>query len=199
MKNILLILIVCTFSSFTTQAQTEMSGKSLLGGLRARQIGPATMSGRISDIEVVNRKTTILYVGTAGGGVWKSVSAGANFRPVFDDYTMSIGKVTLDQNHPDTVWVGTGEPWVRNSVGVGTGLYKSVNGGTSWEFMGLKDSEHISDIIIHPKNGNVVYVAAQGHLWNANAERGVFKTTDGGKTWNKILFIDENTGSSLTL
>ena len=194
MKNKLLILIACSLSVITARSQTEMSGKSLLGGLRARQIGPATMSGRISDIEVVNRKSTILYVGTAGGGVWKSVSAGANFRPVFDDYTMSIGKITLDQNHPDTVWVGTGEPWVRNSVGVGTGLYKSVNGGTSWEFMGLKDSEHISDIVIHPKNGNVVYVGAQGHLWNANAERGVFKTTDGGKTWNKILYIDENTG-----
>ncbi len=171
-----------------------MSGKSLLGGLRARHIGPATMSGRIADIEVVNRKPTIIYVGTAGGGVWKSVSAGANFRPVFDDYTMSIGKVTLDQNHPDTVWVGTGEPWVRNSVGIGTGLYKTVNGGTSWDFMGLKDSEHISDIIIHPKDGNTVYVGAQGHLWNANAERGVFKTTDGGKSWNKVLYIDENTG-----
>ena len=194
MKNKILFLIFFTFFASASSAQTEMSGKSLLGGLRARHIGPATMSGRIADIEVVNRKSTIIYVGTAGGGVWKSVSAGANFRPVFDDYTMSIGKVTLDQNHPDTVWVGTGEPWVRNSVGIGTGLYKTVNGGTSWDFMGLKDSEHISDIIIHPKDGNTVYVGAQGHLWNANAERGVFKTTDGGKTWNKVLYIDENTG-----
>lgn len=193
MKNTLLIILACLCFA-RIQAQTEMSGKALLGGLRARHIGPATMSGRIADIEVVNRKPTIIYVGAAGGGVWKSVSAGADFRPVFDDYTMSIGKVTLDQNHPDTVWVGTGEPWVRNSVSVGNGVYKTVNGGTSWEFMGLKDTEHISDIIIHPKNGNTVYVGAQGHLWNANAERGVFKTTDGGKTWNKILYIDENTG-----
>jgi photosystem II stability/assembly factor-like uncharacterized protein len=177
-------------------AQTDISGKALLSGLRARHIGPAVMSGRISDIEVVNKKPTIIYVGTAGGGVWKSVSAGASFRPIFDDYTMSIGKVTLDQNHPDTVWVGTGEPWVRNSVGVGTGLYKTVNGGTSWEFVGLKDSEHISDIIINPKDGNTVYVAVQGHLWNANTERGVFKTTDGGKTWTKVLYIDENTGAA---
>src|SRR5258708_1540997 len=190
----LFITILLFPACFSALAQSEISGKALLGGLRARQIGPATMSGRIADIEVVNRKPTIIYVGAAGGGVWKSISAGANFRPVFDDYAMSIGKITLDQNHPDTVWVGTGEPWVRNSVGVGTGLYKSVNGGTSWEFMGLKDSEHISDIIIHPKNSNMVYVGAQGHLWNANAERGVFKTMDGGKTWNKILYIDENTG-----
>ncbi len=194
MKTRILVLVACTFSTLSIYAQTEMSGKALLGGLRARHIGPATMSGRISDIEVVNRKPMIIYVGSASGGVWKSVSAGANFRPVFDDYTMSIGKVTLDQSHPDTVWVGTGESWVRNSVSVGTGVYKSVNGGTTWELMGLKDSEHISDIIIHPKNGNTVYVGAQGHLWNANAERGVFKTTDGGKTWNKILYIDENTG-----
>lgn len=194
MKKILIGLFVCIVFVQIGQAQTELSGKALLGGLRARQIGPATMSGRISDIEVVNRKPTIIYVGTASGGVWKSISAGANFRPVFDDYTMSIGKVTLDQKHPDTVWVGTGEPWVRNSVSVGTGVYKSVNGGTNWEFMGLKDSERISDILIHPGNGNVVYVGAQGHLWNANSERGVYKTVDGGKTWERILFVDENTG-----
>lgn len=175
-------------------AAQELSGKAILGGLRARHIGPAVMSGRISDIEVVNRKPTIMYIGTAGGGVWKTVSAGATFRPIFDDYTMSIGKITLDQRHPDTVWVGTGEPWVRNSVGVGTGIYKTVNGGTSWEHMGLKDTEHISDILIDPRDGNVVYVGAQGHLWNANTERGVFKTTDGGKTWNRILYVDENTG-----
>jgi photosystem II stability/assembly factor-like uncharacterized protein len=194
MKKLLSTIALAAVSFFCADAQTEMSGKALLGGLRARHIGPATMSGRISDIEVVNRKPTIIYVGTASGGVWKSTSAGANLRPIFDDYTMSIGKVTLDQNHPDTVWVGTGEPWVRNSVSVGTGVYKSVNGGTSWESMGLKDSEHISDILIHPKNGNIVYVAAQGHLWNANSERGVYKTTDGGKTWERILFIDDNTG-----
>ena len=194
MKNKLLLLIAFGFTSLASNAQTEMSGKALLGGLRARHIGPATMSGRISDIEVVNRKPTIIYVGTASGGVWKSVSAGASFRPIFDDYTMSIGKVTLDQKHPDTVWVGTGEPWVRNSVSVGTGVYKSMNGGTSWESVGLKDSEHISDIIINPNDGNTVYVGAQGHLWNANTERGVFKTTDGGKTWNRILYVDENTG-----
>jgi photosystem II stability/assembly factor-like uncharacterized protein len=172
----------------------EMSGKTLLGGLRARSIGPASMSGRIADIDVVNKKPEVIYVGTAGGGVWKSISAGASFRPVFDDYSQSIGKVTIDQRHPDTVWVGTGEPWVRNSVGVGTGVYKTLNGGTSWEFVGLKDSEHISDIIIHPMDGNIVYVGAQGKLWGPGEERGVFKTTDGGKTWTKILYIDENTG-----
>jgi photosystem II stability/assembly factor-like uncharacterized protein len=190
--NILVgFLMMVAASAF---AQTELSGKALLGGLRARSIGPAVMSGRISDIEVSVKKPELIYVGTAGGGLWKSISGGANLRPVFDDYTMSIGKVTIDQQHPDTVWVGTGEPWVRNSVGVGTGLYKSVNGGVNWEFMGFKESEHISDIHVHPKDPNIVYVAVQGQLWSANAERGLFKTTDGGKTWNKILYIDENTG-----
>lgn len=166
----------------------------MLGDLRARSIGPAIMSGRIADIDVVNKKPQVIWVGTAGGGVWKSISGGASFRPVFDDYTQVIGKVTIDQKHPDTVWVGTGEPWVRNSVGVGNGVYKTYNGGTSWEFVGLKDSERISDIIIDPRDGNTVYVGAQGKLWSANQERGVFKTTDGGKTWNKVLYIDENTG-----
>ncbi len=190
-----LITIITLLSSWCmVNAQTEISGQALLGGLRARSVGPAIMSGRISDIDVVNKKPTIVWVGTASGGLWKSVSAGATFRPVFDDYTMSIGKVTIDQNHPDTVWVGTGEPWVRNSVSVGTGVYKTTNGGTSWEFMGLKESERISDILVDPTDGNTVYVGVQGKLWGPNEERGVFKTTDGGKTWNKILYIDENTG-----
>lgn len=193
MKRIV-ILITLLASTVNSWSQTEISGKALFNGIRARQIGPSVMSGRISDIDVVTNKPQIIYVGTAGGGVWKSISAGANFRPVFDEYTMSIGKITIDQHHPDTVWVGTGEPWVRNSVGVGTGLYRTTNGGTSWEFMGLKDSEHISDIQIDSRNSNVVYVGVQGHLWGPNAERGVFKTTDGGKTWNKVLYIDENTG-----
>ena len=188
------VLVTLILTGATAFAQSDLSGKALLGGLRARSIGPAVMSGRITDIEVSNKKPELIYVGTAGGGLWKSISSGANLRPVFDDYTMSIGKVTIDQLRPDTVWVGTGEPWVRNSVGVGTGLYRSVNGGTNWEFMGFKDSEHISDIHIHPKDPNVVYVAVQGKLWSSNTERGLFKTSDGGKTWSKILYIDENTG-----
>ena len=190
----LLVVFLISVLTFQVRAQSDLSGKALFGGLRARSIGPAAMSGRISDIEISRKKPELIYVGTAGGGLWKSISAGVNFRPVFDEYTMSIGKVTLDQKHPDTVWVGTGEPWVRNSVGVGTGLYKTTNGGTNWEYVGLKDSEHISDIIIHPSDGNVVYVAVQGQLWSPNTERGLFKTTDGGKTWSKIFYIDENTG-----
>ncbi|MCU0358273.1 MAG: hypothetical protein MUE95_11905, partial [Cyclobacteriaceae bacterium] len=177
MKKIITLLF-CGAWALTSLAQSELSGKALLGGLRARNIGPATMSGRITDIDVVQGKPEIIYVGTAGGGVWKSVSGGTTFRPVFDDYAQSIGKVTIDQSNPETIWVGTGESWVRNSVGIGTGLYKSTNGGTSWDLVGLADSEHISDILVHPKDGNIVYVGVQGHLWNANSERGIYKTTD---------------------
>lgn len=197
MKNLCLALVAtaaCGTSVFS-QGQ-QLSGDDLFGALRARQIGPATMSGRISDIDVVESDPTIIYVGSAGGGVWKSQSGGTSFRPVFDDHTMSIGKVTIDQHHPDTVWVGTGEPWVRNSVSVGTGIYKTTNGGTRWEFKGLPDSERISDIVIDPRNPNTVYVAVLGHLWNANEERGVYRTTDGGDSWEKILYVDANTGAA---
>lgn len=180
---------------FSLGAQTP-AGNTLFGGLRARQIGPAVMSGRISTIAVAGDQTEIIYVGSAGGGVWKSISGGTTFRSVFDDYPQSIGKIAIDPQNHETVWVGTGEPWVRNSVSIGTGIYKTTNGGTNWEHKGLADTEHIGDIIVHPANSNVVYVAALGHLWNSNTERGVFKTTDGGQTWQKVFYIDENTGCS---
>ncbi len=192
-----LLLFSIGLSFFVTLGHTQIpDGDFLFGALRARQIGPAVMSGRVSSIDVVNRQTEILYVGSAGGGVWKSISGGVAFRPVFDDHTMSIGKVAIDQQHPDTVWVGTGEPWPRNSVSVGDGIYRTTDGGTSWEHLGLEKTERIADILIHPDDPNTVYVAALGHLWNANPERGVFRTTDGGQSWEKIFYIDENTGAA---
>ncbi|RMG24104.1 MAG: hypothetical protein D6730_13190 [Bacteroidetes bacterium] len=187
-------ILLCAAAQPLHAQRKPLSGKTLFGGLMARQIGPATMSGRISDIEAVEKDPTIIYVGSAGGGLWKSNSAGAAFRPIFDDYCMSIGKIAIDQQHPDTLWVGTGEPWVRNSVSVGTGIYKSTNGGSNWQLMGLENSERISDVLIDPQNPNTVYVAVQGHLWKANPERGVYKTTDGGQSWQQVLFIDEHTG-----
>lgn len=180
----------------TVTAIAQVSGESLFGSIRARQIGPAAMSGRVSCIDVVSSDPSIMYVGSASGGLWKSQSAGASFRPIFDDHTLSIGSITIDQNHPDTIWVGTGETWVRNSVSVGTGLYRSYNGGGNWDFIGLPNSERISRIIIHPTDPQVVWVAVQGALWSANEERGVYKTTDGGESWEKQLYIDENTGAA---
>lgn len=193
MKN--LFIFALTLITGVLGAQSP-GNTTLFGGMRARQIGPATMSGRVASIAVVPDKPEIVYIGSAGGGVWKSISGGTLFRPVFEDHTQSIGKIAIDPKNSETVWVGTGEPWVRNSVGIGTGIYKTTNGGTNWENKGLSDTERISDIVIHPQNSDVVYVAALGHLWNANTERGLYKTSDGGKTWEKILYIDDNTGCS---
>jgi photosystem II stability/assembly factor-like uncharacterized protein len=166
------------------------------GDLRARDIGPAVMSGRISALGGVTSDPKILYIGAANGGVWKSIDAGASFRPVFDEHTQSIGSITIDQQHPDTIWVGTGESWVRNSTSVGTGIYVSTNGGNSWTFKGLPDSERITRVAIDSYNPAVVYAAVQGHLWGPNEERGVYKSTDFGQSWKKILYVDENTGAT---
>ena len=171
-------------------------GPNVFGDLRARGIGPAVMSGRIAALDVVNDDPRFIWVGTAGGGVWRSRNGGVNFKPVFDDHNQCIGAVTIDQARPDTVWVGTGEVWVRNSVSVGDGIYRTVDGGDNWTHMGLADSERIAEIIIHPADPAVVYVAVLGHLWGANEERGLFRTSDGGATWEKILYVDEDTGCS---
>jgi photosystem II stability/assembly factor-like uncharacterized protein len=167
---------------------------TIFGALQARCLGPAVMGGRIAALDAVASDPRTVYVGAAGGGVWKSTNGGVNFKPVFDDHCQSIGAICIDQAHPDTVWVGTGETWVRNSVSIGDGIYKSVNGGESWTRAGLVQSERIGKIIVSPRDPNVVYAAALGHLWDANEERGLFKTTDGGETWQKILYVGENTG-----
>ena len=164
------------------------------GGIQARAIGPATMSGRIAALDAVQTDTLHIYVGAASGGMWKSEDAGTSFIPVFDDYTQSIGAVKIDPQNPQMVWVGTGESWVRNSVSVGTGVYKTSDGGDTWQQLGLQDSEHISAIVIDPENTDTVYVCALGHAWDANAERGVYKTSDGGASWERILFVDTDTG-----
>lgn len=167
---------------------------TLFSDLRPRSIGPANTSGRISTIDVSTADPRVIYVGTAGGGVWKSINAGTTFKPIFDDYVMSIGAIAIDPSKPETVWVGTGEPWVRNSVGVGRGVFKSGDGGQNWASMGLQDTERIANVIVHPRQSDTVYVCALGHLWNANEERGVFRSTDGGKSWSKTLFVNGDTG-----
>src|SRR5260221_2368016 len=167
----------------------------LLKSLKFREIGPANMGGRIDDFAVVESNTNIVYAASASGGVFKTVNSGSAWKPIFDDQPVStIGDVTVSQSEPDMVWVGTGEANNRQSASWGNGVYKSGDGGKTWTNMGLKDTHHIPRIVIHPSNANMVYVAAQGHLRGANEERRVFKTTDGGRSWRKVLSINPDTG-----
>ncbi|MBK8502558.1 MAG: hypothetical protein IPL46_10270 [Saprospiraceae bacterium] len=193
-KNILHpFFLAITLSPFLNlHAQDSISIS--FGNLWARSIGPAVMSGRISTIDGVHKTPEIFYVGAANGGIWKTISGGASFDPVFDDHIQSIGDIRIDQSHPDTVWVGTGEPWVRNSVSIGDGIYLTRNGGKTWTHMGLGNTERISKVLVHPRNSAIIYSAVLGHLWNANEERGVFKTEDFGTSWQLVKFVDENSG-----
>jgi photosystem II stability/assembly factor-like uncharacterized protein len=171
-----------------------------IAGLGARNIGSATMSGRIAALDAVHEGNRLtIYVGSASGGVWKSTNGGTTYKPVFDkEPVQSIGAVTVDPNNSKVVWVGTGESWTRNSVSIGNGIYKSTDGGESWTNMGLKDTERIVKILVDPANSNTVYACAPGKLWSDSTERGVYKTTDGGKAWTKILSgANPSTGCSM--
>src|SRR5919107_871628 len=160
-----------------------------ISGLGARNIGSAQMSGRVAAIAAAREGQRLtVYVGSASGGVWKSVNGGTTYKPVFDKQPVqSIGAITIDPKNPKTIWVGTGEPWTRNSVSVGDGVYKSTDGGDNWTNLGLKDSERIAKILVDPSNTDTAYVCAMGKLWSDSDERGVYKTTDGGKSWTKVL------------
>src|SRR5690349_7741093 len=176
--------------SLTTQAQVD---PELLAGMKARAIGPAAMSGRVAAIEAVESDPDIVYVGAATGGVWKSTDGAYTFTPVFDEQPVAaIGAVAVNQTSPEIVWVGTGEGNPRNSVSVGNGIYKSLDGGTTWQHLGLEKTERIYRIVLHPENPDVAWVSALGRLWGENPERGVWKTTDGGKTWNRVLYVDRS-------
>ncbi|NQT79419.1 MAG: hypothetical protein HQ555_03370 [Candidatus Aminicenantes bacterium] len=196
--NLLVILgiifsLIC-FPLKTNGQSAEQIGK-LYEKLKWRSIGPAVMGGRTVDIDVVEKEPWIIYAAIGPSGVWKSVNNGITWKPVFfKENTVSVGDIAIAQSHPDIVWVGTGEATSRNSVTIGDGVYKSTNGGKNWENMGLKDTRHISRIVINPGDPNIVYVAAMGHLWGPNKERGIYKTINGGKTWKKVLYINENTG-----
>lgn len=161
-----------------------------ISGLGIRNIGSAQMSGRVAAIAARAEKDgkTTIFVGAASGGVWKSDDSGTSFKPVFDKQPVaSIGAIALDPSNPETVWVGTGESWTRNSVSIGNGVYKSTDGGDTWENVGLPTSERIVKILVHPRDGNIVYVCAPGRLWSDSPDRGVYKTTDGGKSWALVL------------
>lgn len=165
--------------------------------LHFRSIGPATMSGRIADLAVYEKNPSIYYVGTAHGGVWKTVNNGTTFEAQFQtEGLISIGDVTMSQSNPNLVWAGAGESNNRQSTSWGGGVYKSTDGGRTWTNMGLKESYHINRIVIHPDNNDVVYVAATGSLWGAGGDRGVYKTTDGGRTWKAVLKGDADTGAN---
>ncbi len=194
MKRTTLFLWVALWS-MAGFAQTKID-KNTFGDLRARSLGPAVMSGRVAAIDAVADNPETVYVGTAGGGVWKSENEGTTFKPVFDKNIQAIGAITIDQKHPDTVWVGTGEPWTRNSTSVGKGVYVTYDGGENWKFKGLDSTERIARIVIDPRDSSVIYVAALGPLWSKGKQRGLFKSEDGGNTWKKILYVDENTGCS---
>lgn len=169
----------------------------LLEQLEWRSIGPANMGGRTTDVEGVPGDPSLVYVAAASGGLWKTTNGGVTWKPIFDrQNTISIGDIAIDPTNPDVIWVGTGEANTRNSVSFGDGIYRSRDGGKTWEHLGLKDSERISRILINPQNPDVVYVGALGHAFGPNQERGVFMTTDGGKSWQKTLYIDAQHGVS---
>ncbi|MBL0101792.1 MAG: hypothetical protein IPP49_18590 [Saprospiraceae bacterium] len=198
MKPILLsIFIISALGILHSQPAIPLKSDEIFGAVRARQIGPAVMSGRVVDLEAHPTNSKIFYVAAAGGGVWQTNNAGVTFNPIFDKHTQCIGAIELDPKDPDkTIWVGTGETWTRNSVSVGDGIYKSTDGGENWKNMGLPKSERISNIIVHPKNSNEVYVGVLGALWGDSEDRGIYKTTDGGLTWNKIFSVNATTGCS---
>ncbi|MCD2259871.1 WD40/YVTN/BNR-like repeat-containing protein [Psychroserpens luteolus] len=193
MKKInFLMLLFASLSLFAQDISLDV-----LKNMEPRNIGPGGMSGRVTAIDAVHSNPDIMYVGTASGGLWKSESGGITWTPIFDDeVTASIGAVAIQQSNPSVIWVGTGEGNPRNSLNGGYGIFKSLDGGKSWTAMGLEKTRHIHRVIIDPTNPNIVYVAAIGSPWGEHPERGVFKTTDGGKTWNKVLFANNKTGAA---
>lgn len=191
--QISLLMLSITLCSLTVFAQSLDMDK--LKGMKARSIGPAAMSGRITAIDVVVNNRDVMYVGSASGGLWKTTSGGINWEPIFDkEAAMSIGAVAIQQSNPSVIWVGTGEGNPRNSLNGGYGIYKSLDGGKNWKLLGLEKTRNIHRIIIDPQNPNTVYVGAIGSPWGEHPERGVFKTTDGGQSWEKVLFVDNKTG-----
>ncbi|WP_297764492.1 glycosyl hydrolase [uncultured Muriicola sp.] len=204
MKKGLLFTLLFLFIGSTAFSQrnrgaantsTAKEDKLSLAGLQLRNVGPAFLSGRIADIAIHPNDPSTWYVAVGSGGVWKTENSGTTWTPLFDkEVSYSIGCLTIDSNNPSTIWVGTGENVGGRHVAYGDGIYRSKDGGQSWENMGLKNSEHISEIIVHPENPDVIWVASQGPLWNKGGERGLFKSIDGGKSWKNVLKGNEWTG-----
>ena len=199
-KHFIILCVVLSWlfvGNFNTLAQSQKINNDTFKGLTFRNIGPAMTSGRIADIAIHPENDNVWYVAVGSGGVWKTKNSGTTWKPIFDDQaSYSIGCITLDPNNPHTVWVGTGENVGGRHVGIGDGVYVSHDDGKSWKHMGLKNSEHLSKIIVHPENSNIIWVASQGPLWTKGGERGVYKSTDGGKTWKRTLGDSEWVGAT---
>jgi len=176
-------------------ASAQDHGGDAFAAMRAREIGPAGMSGRVSDVEVVLDDRNVIYVGGSTGGVFRSDDGGITWDPIFDDQSaLGVGSISVFQPNPDIVWVGTGEGNPRNSAGVGRGLFKSIDGGSNWTHVGFERSERIHRVLTHPSDPNVVYVGVMGPAWSDGDERGVYRTTDGGATWERVLWQNPRTG-----
>ena len=199
-SSLLFLLLIFASFALAQDAKPEEAKKpdpmaSAFAGLRLRSIGPGVTGGRVSAFAVDPADRAKYFVAVSSGGVWKTINAGTTWTPVFDNYgSFSIGAITLDPKDSSVVWVGTGELNSQRSVAYGDGVYKSEDGGKSFRRVGLEKSEHIGRIVVDPRDSKAVYVAAQGPLWGPGGERGLFKTTDGGKTWKNILNLSENTG-----
>ena len=200
---VLFILLFPTGSGALRQLQAQGSpavDPALLTPLRWRSIGPANTGGRVADLAVarVPGLPDAIYVGTASGGIFKSTNQGTSWAPVFDrvDAMMSIGDLAVSPSNPNVIWAGTGEANNRQSSSWGDGVYRSLDGGRTWKAAGLAETRHIGRVLVHPSNPDVAYVAAVGHLWGSNSERGVFKTTDGGQSWTRVLHVDDHTGAT---
>ncbi len=197
--GLLLGLLLCQTPLIADDEESKDDKTKLNSGtvsaLKLRAIGPALMSGRISDIAIDPENQNTWYVAVGSGNLWKTTNAGTTWKPIFDNYgSYSIGCVTIDPNDHHTIWVGTGEAVGGRHVGYGDGVYRSLDGGKSFKNLGLKESEHIAKILVDPRDSDTVYVAAQGPLWSSGGERGLYKTTDGGETWKAILTAGPYTG-----
>ena len=191
-SGVFLLSVALIFSASAQPVPT-----ALMKSMKARSIGPAGMSGRVTAIDGVSGQNGVIYVGTASGGLWRSESGGIEWQPVFDkEEVMSIGAVAIQPGNTSVVWVGTGEGNPRNSLNGGYGVYRSLDGGKSWELMGLENTRHIHRIVIDPTDPNTVYVGAIGSPWGEHPERGVYRTKDGGKTWEHVLKVDAKTGAA---
>lgn len=205
-RSLVSLLLLFAVAVAPAEARKDRSGSSgedspleasSFTGLAFRGVGPALMSGRVADIDIHPSNPRRWVVGVASGGVWITENAGTTWKPVFDGQpSYSVGAVTIDPNDPHTIWVGTGENNSQRSVAYGDGVYKSIDGGATWNNVGLPESEHIGMILVDPRDSDTVFVAAQGPLWRAGGDRGLYKTTDGGATWNKVLDVDEHTGAN---